>query len=241
MVAAAHLFLVGLQYVKGKRSGECGERRACCRVGRGKQSHDEQHSHDERQGVACRHSGEKVVATLVDAHLRRKHIEQHAEHEEEQIDEELAHDAYHHVLLRVTIVLAVEVALHHVLVETSGSNHREHASKELLKEEAAVVDIVEEEHAAVLVREYGARDVGDAEVETVGDEHYAEHHRQDETQRLEHIGPYNRLHTTAEREQPHHQHGERHVKGKGQAHRFKHQQLQREAHKKQSHGGAEHL
>ena len=110
--------------------------------------------------------GEQVVATLVYAHLGGKHVEEHAEHEEQQVDEKLAHDAHDHVLLRVAVVLAVEVTLHHVLVEACRGYHGEHAGEELLEEEASVVDVVEEEYAAVVAAEDGACDVGEAEVET---------------------------------------------------------------------------
>ena len=64
----------------------------------------------------------------------------------------MAHYADHHVLLRVFVVSAAKVALHHVLVESSSGYHREDSGYELLEEITLVVDVIEEEdlaHAAV--------------------------------------------------------------------------------------------
>ena len=51
------------QYVYGERSGECGERRACCIVGRGRQTNDEQHANHAWQQASGGYCGEKLVAS----------------------------------------------------------------------------------------------------------------------------------------------------------------------------------
>ena len=45
------------------------------------------------------HGREERVTSRRNTYLSSKHIQQDTEHEKEQIDEELAHDAHHHVLL----------------------------------------------------------------------------------------------------------------------------------------------
>lgn len=59
--------------------------------------------------------------------------------------------------------------------------------------------------------------------------------------RLEHIGPYNRTHSSTERVEPYQGYRDNNVKLKGDAKRLEHQQLQHGTHYKKSHSRAGHL
>lgn len=126
-------------------------------------------------------------------------IEQGTEHEEECYDEELHHAAGEDVLLRIAVVLAAQIALHHVLIQPCHSYYGEYACQKLLEEIAFVVHVIEEKHTGVVapadkvghpspfVAQVG-RNIGDAEYD-----------RDDEAEGLERIGPDQRFHSALER------------------------------------------
>lgn len=148
--------MAGAKNIHGERGGESGERRSCGIISRGHEAHDEQHAHNDGQPRAGGDDGEEFVAGCGDAMTAGENIKQDAEAEEARHDNKLAENADNHILLRIAGVAATQVALHHVLVEAVGGNHRKHAGEELLPEILLVVDVVEEEHAGILASADGA-------------------------------------------------------------------------------------
>ena len=214
----------GAQYVHRERRSECSQRRPRCRVGRRYQPDDEQHAHHQGQIAAGSHQGKQCVAACpLDAPAAGKGVEQHAQHEEQQDDEELRHGAGYHVLLRLARVAAAQVPLHHVLVEAGHGNHGEHARQELLEEVLLVVHVVEEEHTRHVTLAYQVHHPPGRQPHVPCNVDNAQHHGHYKAQRFQRVSPNERLHPAAKGIEPHQGHRNRHVEQEGHVQRFEHQ------------------
>ena len=87
-------------------------------------------------------------------------------------------DADDHVFLRIAWVLATQVALHHILIESVGGNHGKGTCQELLPEILLLVRIVEEEDATPFAARDILKHIHGREVQILGDVPDAEEERQ---------------------------------------------------------------
>ena len=149
--------------------------------------------------------------------------------------------ADNHVFLRLLEVLAGKITLHHVLVEPCHCNHHEDSGEELFPEVCALLGVVEEEHARGVVACHGTYKSGKIIAQSLGYEHDAQHHREHKAERLERIGPDNRLHTALLSVEPDESDGKNHIHHKRNTERGKHKALEHHAHHIEAHCRAEHL
>ena len=140
-----------LQNVDGERSRQSRERRTGGRIGARYQSDDEQHGDSCGQPSVDGDQREYPVALGGNLHAVALHVEveQHAEHQEEEDDENLADGCQADIFLRVARRGAAQVALHHVLIESRHGDQQHDARRKHLPEIAVRSRVVEEKHLRI--------------------------------------------------------------------------------------------
>ncbi len=210
--------------VDRERSGKRRQRRACGRVCRRDDSHDEEYPDGQRQRALRGHMREHLVALGYRRCARRiKHGEQRtlagayaalfevdvkegAKHQKQKYHPRLQQDRYYHVFLRVAVVAAREGALHHVLIEASHRHDHEYSGEELFEEVTAIRRIVEEEYAREVVIGHLHGRLGRTQPQLARHEDDAQHHAAYQTRRLQQIRPDDRLHAAATGVEPYQRH-----------------------------------
>ena len=175
-----------------KRGCQCRQRTTRSRVACSDETHHKQYPHYQREIVACSQESKHVIslqhlaggtyhiAVRISHSLACSERVQHITQRQERVDNyHLYQCAYYDVLLRITMVLARQRTLHHILVQTRSGHQHEDARKKLLPEKLRVVHIVEIEHpghrtvAIALQRHTATHDI-----------HDAQHHRQNQARCL---------------------------------------------------------
>ena len=87
----------------------------------------------------------------------------------------------------------------------------------------------------------GSGHIGERVAEVLSDEPYAQHHRHDEAETFEGVGPHHRFHTSEHGIEPNEGNRDYHVERERDAERPEHKHLEHGAHHKEAHCGAEHL
>ena len=142
-------FTFHTQNIDCKRSCQCGQSRACCRICRRYKSDNKQNSDNYRKISLCRNHRKQFVTLLwsLNAVYLGIYIQKNAQHQKQGYYEKLRNTASYHIFLRILEVLATQISLHHVLVETIHGNHRKDPCQELFKEISLIVHIVKIKHA----------------------------------------------------------------------------------------------
>ena len=195
------LLLVGLQDVDGERGGQRGQRRAGSRVGRGNQADDKDHAEQHWHTLAEGYRTEQLVGLLGHGNAVSLHVhgKQRTQNQEQGDDDDLQEDTHDEVLGRLIGIFAGQAALHQVLVEACRGDDHEDAGDELFPEVSALLGIVKEEDPRRVVARHGLAQAAQVVSQTLGDKVDAQHHRQDEAETLQRVGPDNGLHTTLQR------------------------------------------
>ena len=129
-------------------------------------------------------------------------VEQHAQHQKEEDDDDLAHGRQHDVLLRIARGGAAHVALHEVLVQSGHGDQQHDAREKHLPEIAVRGGIVEEEDPRHGRRRDFAHRIRKGEIQPPHDEDDRQDEARHETEGLERIGPDQRLDTPLLRIEP---------------------------------------
>ena len=107
-------------------------------------SDNKQNSDNYRKISLCRNHRKQFVTLLwsLNAVYLGTYIQKNAQHQKQGYYEKLRNTASYHIFLRILEVLATQISLHHVLVETIHGNHRKDPCQELFKEISLIVHIV---------------------------------------------------------------------------------------------------
>lgn len=139
----------------------------------------------------------------------RQHHQQHAEREKQQVGRHESQSVAAHILLRIAQVAAREVFLHHVLVEARHHDHDEHAAQELFPEILSRHPVVPHEHPRMAVGGNRLHRLAHREAELARHLIYNQSQSCKHAERLQAVGPNERLDAAAPRVEPnqrHHRH-----------------------------------
>ena len=235
--------LVAFKNIHGERCGEGGECRTSGRICSRHESEDKEDAHHYAHlAIEC-HDTENFVGALivVQAHLAHVESENGTQNEEQTHHKHLGDTAHDKAFLRLLHILAGKGALHQVLVETSHGNHHEDTSEELLPEVGALTWVVEEEDARGVAACHCRAQAGEVEVERLTHEEDAKHHRENEADALERVGPDYGFHATLEGVEEDEGDGNEHIHDEWNAQRLEHERLERYAHHIEAHGCTQNL
>ena len=244
MHAATQALVVGPpEQIHTATRGEGGEGRVGTGEGGRHDAHGEEHHHPLAQLSRCGEHGQQFIACGGErcALLCGQQGKEHAEAEEEQIGRHEGESIGAHVLLCVAQCLAGQVFLHHILVQARHHHNDEDTAEKLFPKILPRHPVVEHEHAAALIGHDGLHGL-------TGREAQLAHHLQDDeneggehAQRLEGVGPHQRLDATAARVEPNEGHHHHHCEGEGHAIAVEHEALQDDAHHIEPCSGPCHL
>ena len=221
--------LVGAENIYGNGSCQRRNSRTRRRKCRRNKSQNKQDAHSRRQELIARSicAGGEVREKFVclqrvaidirqmsvhkQSQLRRVLVQQHAQRKEKQVDRQKTESVTYNVFLRVLQILATQIFLHHILVESCHCYRGKHSRKKLFEEELLVVDVVKipnPRHRRIHHRRHHSAKIQSQLFAYVPD---AQHHSHYQRQCLQHISPHQRLDAATVSVEPDHEHRDSHI------------------------------